>query len=30
WASDLENKPDVSRATVARVCVRDPGDTLCF
>jgi hypothetical protein len=30
WASDLENKPDVSRATVARICVRDPGDALCF
>jgi hypothetical protein len=30
WAIDLDNKPDVSRATVARICIRDPGDAQCF
>jgi outer membrane protein assembly factor BamB len=29
WAVDLENKPDTSRASVARICVRDPADTVC-
>ena len=26
WATDLDGHPDTSKATVQRICVRDPGD----